>query len=114
MAKMQKPAFMVFCLDEVVPVFLDSYKGCEDALGLETNYSEDDEETSEIRICQWQTEIEREKTLLHELIHHLDNMLTIKLEETQVRKLEIGLHRMLTQNRWLLSMFPSTRKKKRK
>jgi hypothetical protein len=41
----------------------------------------------------------REETFLHEIIHHIDSALDLRLKESQVRRLSVGLYQVIHDNR---------------
>jgi hypothetical protein len=41
----------------------------------------------------------REETYLHEIIHHIDSALDLRLKEAQVRRLSVGLYQVLHDNK---------------
>lgn len=99
------PAMIVFCLDEVVEVFQDSFAGCGYAYG--ENGTE-----GWIKLCQWTSDEEKDRTILHELIHRIDDLMKIGLNEAQVSKLENGLFQVLKQNNWIRPMYGQKRREK--
>ncbi|MEK4513611.1 hypothetical protein [Paenibacillus sp. FSL K6-2524] len=57
----------------------------------------------QIRIDKDMTDQDKRETLLHEIIHGLDEFIGIDLEESQVRKLGAGLATVFEDNPELLS-----------
>lgn len=52
----------------------------------------------EIRIDRGMTKLDKRETLIHEIIHGIDEFMGIKLEESQVRKLGAGLAMVFQDN----------------
>ncbi|MFR9710753.1 hypothetical protein ACL02P_15395 [Paenibacillus sp. MB22_1] len=56
----------------------------------------------QIRIDKDMTPQDKKETLIHEIIHGIDEFMGIELEESQVKKLGAGLAMVLEDNRELL------------
>lgn len=56
----------------------------------------------QIRIDKDMTEQDKKETLLHEIIHGIDDLMGIELDESQTRKLGVGLTTVIQDNPTLL------------
>jgi len=66
------------------------------------NFGNSDDKTSTIGICADLPYETKEETLLHEVIHHIEANLMLKMTEEQVMGLSVGLYDFLKSNQLIL------------